>query len=96
MEESKLPYSFIYKMRLQFWGKICPICNSKMESYDFCLRRKMPSIQHNVPISKGGKHELSNISIICVSCNLSIRDKITGELNNKEVVEIWKNILVSK
>jgi hypothetical protein len=51
-----------------------------------------PSIQHNIPISKGGEHELGNISVICRSCNTSIRDKETGELNSREVAEIWDKI----
>ena len=50
---------------------------------------RIPTIQHNKPITKGGKHELGNISVICRSCNVSIRDNETGELNAKEVTEFW-------
>jgi len=52
----------------------------------------IPTIQHNIPISKGGKHELGNISVICKRCNVSIRDKITPELNAKEVEEVWQKL----
>lgn len=92
MKESELPYSFIYKMRQAFWGKECPVCNREMRQIEYYSRSCVPSIQHNIPITKGGKHELSNISIICNGCNISIRDTITGELNNKEVTEIWNLI----
>lgn len=99
--ESDLPYSFMYKMRNAFIGEKCPICGVTM---GVPIRRNediipfitpMPTIQHNKPISKGGKHELSNISVICQKCNVSIRDKETGDLNNSLVVEKWNEICAS-
>lgn len=86
--ESELPYSFNYKIRQAFHGKQCPICGCIMSSEYLCK----PTIQHNIPISKGGKHELGNISVICQSCNSSIRDKETGDLNANEVIEAWNEI----
>ena len=68
-QESSLPYSFEYKIKRVFWGKPCPICNKTLSSV---YKTTLPTIQHNIPISKGGKHELGNISIICQSCNTSI------------------------
>lgn len=92
--ESNLPYSFKYKITQAFWGKRCPVCGIVMNNVvdkemgitgsDF-----IPTIQHNKPISKGGKHELGNISVICKRCNVSLRDTETGELNAKEVEETW-------
>ena len=52
-----------------------------------------PTVQHNIPISQGGEHELDNISVICLSCNTSIQDQETGELNQKEVIETWERIV---
>ena len=92
-KNSSLPYSFTYKMRRAFEGKECPICRSRMTAN---LEKLMPTIQHNKPISKGGKHELNNISIICLSCNSSIKDNETDELNNKEVIEIWDKITIAE
>jgi hypothetical protein len=92
---SDLPYSFIYKIRLAFWNKPCPICGAIMKD-DECTRNLVPSIQHNTPISKGGKHELGNISVICKRCNVSIRNNVTGSLNSEEVTRVWNEILVSK
>ena len=89
-KESSLPYSFTYKIKRAFEGCVCPVCGKTMtSSVKICL----PTVQHNLPISKGGKHELDNISIICESCNTSIRDEETGELNNAEVIETWDRIV---
>ena len=69
-KESSLPYSFCYKMRNAFNGKVCPVCNKIMRNYYKSPSR--PSIQHNLPVSLGGKHELDNISVICITCNSCI------------------------
>ena len=92
--ESPLPYSFDYKIRQAFFGDICPVCGATMVGYDGNDLRR-PSIQHNVPISKGGKHELGNISVICRHCNISLRDKETGSLNADKVIEKWDKIYTS-
>jgi 5-methylcytosine-specific restriction endonuclease McrA len=56
------------------------------------MRNRIPTIQHNIPISKGGKHELGNISVICKECNITIQDNATCNLNANEVENIWKKI----
>ena len=89
-EESDLPYSFDYKVRHAFHKRKCPMCGMEMLNVEKGPHR--PTIQHNFPISRGGKHELSNISVICYSCNIRNRAKPTGPLNNAEVVEEWKRI----
>lgn len=95
--ESTLPYSFKYKIVRAFWGKKCPVCGIEMNNIcekELQLVGKdfVPTIQHNIPVSKGGKHELGNISVICKRCNISLQDTETGELNAKEVAETWKAI----
>lgn len=92
-KESELPYCFTYKIRRAFDGKQCPICGGTMHS---SARTTMPTIQHNIPISKGGKHVIENISVICESCNTSIKDKETGALNNADVVRTWDAILIAE
>ena len=89
-KESELPYSFEYKIRYAFVGESCPICGKKMDySNNLCK----PTIQHNKPISLGGKHELDNISIICSSCNSSIQNhKETPPYNTELVKEKWECI----
>jgi hypothetical protein len=89
-KRSDLPYSFDYKIRQAFHLKTCPICGCKMDMNNFMLK---PTIQHNVPISLGGEHEIDNISVICKSCNTSIQNRhITEKLNNEEVKRIWEQI----
>jgi hypothetical protein len=99
LQESSIPYSFTYKMRYAMSGYPCPICKITMgvtvtRDHDLVIgtRNHIPTIQHNTPISKGGKHDLDNISVICRSCNVSLRDKETGSLNNELVKKIWREI----
>ena len=89
-KESSLPYSFSYKMKRAFEGITCPVCGKKMTS---AYRERTPSVQHNIPISKGGEHELENISMVCNGCNSSIRDKETDRLNNTMVVDLWDKVV---
>lgn len=99
MKESNLPDSFDYKIRQAFVGKICPICKNEMrelpvEKLEYNSKSQpRPSIQHNIPISKGGKHELGNISVVCHSCNISTGNNETEELNAKEVSIVWNEII---
>ena len=87
-KESSLPTTFDAQIRNAFVGKRCPICNVIM-TYEFNTTK--PTIQHNLPISKGGKHELDNISVICQSCNTSIQNKVeTPPYNTDEVKKIWE------
>lgn len=93
--ESSLPYSFDYKIKQVFYGRECPICNAKMQSENdggIITNNRIPSIQHNMPISKGGKHELGNISVICKECNVTLQDTVTGKLNADEVITEWEKI----
>ena len=98
-ESSSLPYSFDYKIRQAFYGKTCPVCGCIMAaSVDECgigTDCRRPSIQHNVPISKGGEHELGNISVICKQCNITLQDTETGNLNADKVIEVWEEILMA-
>ena len=89
-KESNLPSTFENTIRNAFIGKECPICKKTM---NFEREIDMPSIQHNIPISLGGKHEIENISVICRSCNCSIQNKqITKPYNTEEVKRVWECI----
>ena len=93
--ESSLPYSFEYKIRQAFYGEVCPVCHCEMRGYvedGIATDIHRPSIQHNIPISKGGKHELGNISVICHQCNITLQDTETGRLNADEVIKKWDEI----
>ena len=94
--ESSLPYSFEYKIRQAFYGEPCPVCGFAMcgsiDESGIGTNARRPSIQHNIPISKGGKHELGNISVICHKCNVTLQDTETGSLNADEVIAKWDEI----
>lgn len=90
-KESSLPYDFENSIRIAFNGERCPICGCVMTIGD---NQCMPTVQHNKPISLGGKHEISNISVICRSCNSSIQNKVETEpYNTDKVIEKWNAIL---
>lgn len=94
-KESSLPYSFEYKIKKAFWGCECPICGAKMQENNedgIVTKNRIPSIRHNIPISKGGKHELGNISVICKECNITLKDTETESLNAEEVIQKWDEI----
>jgi len=85
-KESSLPDKFMGTIRSLFHGEYCPVCSIEMVQGT----NTKPSVQHNKPLSKGGKHDLDNISVICLSCNMSIKNKETSTLNNIEVKKKWK------
>ena len=99
-KESDLPYSFTYKIKNAFVGERCPICGVKMGMPDRDPndpvvgdgRTTQPTIQHNLPISMGGKHDIDNISVICGRCNASVQANPTGKLNNDMVKQKWAQI----
>ena len=97
--ESSLPYSFDYKIRQAFYGEPCPVCGYAMrgtvDEAGVGSDARRPSIQHNLPISKGGKHELGNISVICHQCNISLQNTETGRLNADEVIAKWDEICMT-
>ena len=89
-KESSLPYSFDHKIRQAFHGERCPICGCVMDGSNNLTK---PTIQHNVPISLGGKHELENISVICSGCNTSIQNKQETPPYNTDLVKaVWERI----
>ncbi len=97
-KNSSLPYSFDYKIRHAFYGEPCPVCGALMQRDNIdgiITDNRIPTIQHNIPISKGGVHELGNISVICKQCNITIKDNETGDLNADEVINVWDQICQS-
>lgn len=45
-------------------AKVCGYCGSKMRSND-------KSLDHLVPISRGGVHGIENVEVVCLDCNIT-------------------------
>jgi 5-methylcytosine-specific restriction endonuclease McrA len=52
---------------IELQGGVCVGCKKDVT--------KRPTIDHIIPLSKGGWHKKSNLQILCKSCNSSKRDK---------------------
>lgn len=62
-------------MRLKKSTNTCYWCGNS-------LSLKMPHIDHYIPLSKGGKHIMSNLVVSCEKCNLSKNAKDPIEFAN--------------
>jgi 5-methylcytosine-specific restriction endonuclease McrA len=67
--EVKITGVKIDKTQIHNWeSRICPLCNLLIEGAFH--------IDHKIPISKGGLHEVSNLQLAHPFCNLSKKDKL--------------------
>lgn len=69
-----------YKVVYERDGGNCQICGKKVNA-----KHKWPdllsgSMDHIIPLSKGGPHEESNIQLAHLGCNLSKNNKYAGQL----------------
>lgn len=63
-------------------NKTCYLCNEKCEINDFEVRDcgtivtgpNYPSVDHIIPVSKGGTHTWDNVMLACRKCNIEKRD----------------------
>jgi len=51
----------------------CPLCN---KPFDNTLREKRKSLDHFIPLSKGGNNTKSNVWVVCYGCNTKKRATI--------------------
>lgn len=69
--------AWLQKMGEAYKGKCCVAwCENIISVFDF-------HCGHNIPHSKGGTIDISNLYPICVSCNLGMGDKHTIDEWNK-------------
>lgn len=89
IENGKIDYSIsLSKLYIRDKG-ICHICGGRCEPKDyiksynaFIAGEKYPSIDHVIPVAKGGTHTWDNISLAHRACNAAKGDKIIYEVNN--------------
>lgn len=63
-------------------GGICKICGKTVDETDIVnghIRRLYPTLDHIVPLSKGGSHTWENVQLAHNGCNAGKRDRIEGE-----------------
>lgn len=61
---------------------ICAQCGSELEGRDW-------TIDHIIPVSKGGDHSIGNLQSMCRSCNGSKQDK--DPIRNNWINPKWVN-----
>lgn len=71
LEDIRAEFDFI--MRTKPW---CPYCRAKLSHVNV-------SLDHKVPVKRGGGHLASNIVLCCRSCN-----KIKGEMTDAEFTDL--------
>ena len=56
-------------------GGLCPYCGKLL----YASFEDQPSVDHMVPLSRGGRNDISNIALAHLSCNLKKRTKTPEE-----------------
>ena len=59
-------------------GFVCHLCGVKCDPYSNPMGRTYPTLDHVIPLSKGGPHTLSNVATAHRGCNASKGDKRPG------------------
>lgn len=61
-----------FLLKAVVFGMRCAKCRRMLSNWEGCER---PTIDHIVPVSKGGEHTLDNVQPLCRSCNSQKNDK---------------------
>jgi 5-methylcytosine-specific restriction endonuclease McrA len=75
--------AFVEDVSLDYIGNrdkwICHLCNQKVDKTLTGRNPFMPSLDHVLPLSKGGEHSNKNVRISHLRCNLKKHDQVVGE-----------------
>jgi len=81
------------KTLIRIFGYTCPFCNVDMIPKSPTVSRlynDTRTIDHIVPLSKGGKNSLDNLTLCCFKCNGEKADKLPSDEFLKIVETIRK------
>lgn len=89
----KVDYSITLSKLIKRDKNICHICGEECNGEDyttteegyFIAGERYPSIDHVIPIAKGGLHRWDNVKLAHMYCNTIKRDKIIYEENNMQL-----------
>lgn len=54
----------------------CYLCGDPVNTEPDCFDPKSPTIDHVVPLSKGGQHARANVRCACLRCNSTKKDRL--------------------
>lgn len=58
----------------------CAHCGIKL-TQSYPVKTSQKTLDHNTPLSRGGKHVISNISVMCLGCNSAKQDRTIEEFS---------------
>lgn len=95
-ENGKVDYALTLQKVIERENNVCYICGDKCDSSDykhddkgsFIVGPNYPSIEHIVPVSKGGTHTWDNVKLAHHYCNTIKNDKDIVEDNGQMVLII--------
>ncbi|MGD7007613.1 HNH endonuclease [Metabacillus sp. 84] len=61
-------------------GNRCYLCNDEVDLQCDKNSKKAPTIEHVIPVSKGGTHTWNNVKLACRDCNVLKSDKLTTDI----------------
>ncbi|WP_312093771.1 HNH endonuclease [Niallia sp.] len=76
MANGRVDWSISIERLLKRDGSICYLCHKSFDLYTDTNDDYYPSIEHVIPISKGGTHTWDNVKLAHRKCNTLKRDKI--------------------
>jgi len=81
----KLGHSFTLEQVINMMNQasICEYCHKPIAPLDY-------SIDHKIPLNKGGTNDISNLHLICIKCN-----KVKGDLTDEQFKDLM-NYLADK
>lgn len=75
------------KVRAKY-SDICQICGNPVDDKDIengHIKRLYPTIDHIIPLSKGGTHTWNNVQLAHMCCNAGKCDKVDNTVKREEV-----------